>query len=322
MQPSFKSPSYLDELRREYAEHAAGHLQAAADAEHQCVERTIRGVEIFRTGVHNQDQYTERDLDDIVSAFNTLDFRPAIKLGHDNTPGVPAYGWVTNLRRNGDKLIADFRHVDEDVFKWIRQSKYTRLSPEIYFNLNRNGKRYRRALKAVALLGAEVPAVAGLRPLQRMFAGDDEVAIYSEPFAYIDPNVRDPGQRLHERVLAYRARHPEIKNYSDAMAVVLADDPELRAAYGSYSDIGNSRRPEEMDEQRWRNAHGLPDPRERHAAGLEIEKKMREEMERHPSMSQMTALKRVLEQNPLLAETYRASPGSFVPNYDAVMGSR
>lgn len=137
---------------------------------------SIRGIEIFAVGKHNGDEYVSADLDDMVSAFADLDFRPAVKIGHTaDKPGAPAYGWITNLRRAGDKLIADFESMHDTVISAIREKSYNAVSSEIYFNLKRGGKTFRRALKAVALLGAEVPAVAGLVPLHKMeFAADGE----------------------------------------------------------------------------------------------------------------------------------------------------
>lgn len=130
---------------------------------------TIKGVEIFAAGKHNGDDYSDKDLDSMVSAFQALDFRPAIKVGHTkDTPGAPAYGWVANLRREGSRLLADFTDMHDSVVDAVRKKSYDRVSSEIYFNLKRGGKTFARALKAVALLGAEVPAVAGLIPLHKM----------------------------------------------------------------------------------------------------------------------------------------------------------
>ncbi len=144
----------------------------------------IKGVEIFKTGTHNGDVYTEKDLDDMVTAFGVLDFRPAIKIGHTkDSPGSPAYGWVQNVSRDGDKLRADFTDMHDSVVEAIRNKAYDRCSSEIYFNLKRGGKDYRRALKAVALLGAEVPAVAGLTPLHKMEfaeAGFDKIGLLEQ----------------------------------------------------------------------------------------------------------------------------------------------
>ena len=129
----------------------------------------VRGVEIFASGLHNGDTYTEQDIDDIIAAHKELDFRPAIKIGHSkDAPGAPAYGWVTALRKVGGKLVADFESMHDSVITALKDKRYDRVSSEIYFNLKRGGKSFRRALKAVALLGADVPAVAGLVPLHKM----------------------------------------------------------------------------------------------------------------------------------------------------------
>lgn len=129
----------------------------------------IKGVEVFKSGTHNGDQYTTQDLDDMVGAFKELDYSPAIKVGHSkDAPGSPSYGWVRNLRRVGEKLYADFEDMHDSVIDAVRKRLYDRVSSEIYFNLKRGDKTFRRALKAVALLGAEVPAVANLIPLHKM----------------------------------------------------------------------------------------------------------------------------------------------------------
>lgn len=137
-------------------------------------DNAVRGVEIFAPGKHNGDEYTEKDIDDMISAFGEQDFRPALKIGHTkDAPGAPAYGYVTNLRKQGGKMVADFESMHDTVIAALKDRRYDRVSSEIYFNLKRGAKTFRRALKAVALLGAEVPAVANLVPLHKMeFAAD------------------------------------------------------------------------------------------------------------------------------------------------------
>ncbi len=142
----------------------------------------LDGVEIFATGEHNGDKYTEKDLDDMVEAFNALDFQPALKAGHTEEPGTPALGYIANLRRIGQKLVGDLVDVPSEIYKQIRDKRFNRLSAEVYWNFERAGKTYRRALKAVALLGAAVPGVAGLRPLAAAFAEiEAEVKFYDQP---------------------------------------------------------------------------------------------------------------------------------------------
>lgn len=132
---------------------------------------TLTNVEIMAVGTHNGDKFTERELDEMVSAFGALDFRPAIKLGHvmDET-GLPALGYVSNLRRTGHKLVGDITDIPSEVFAAIREKRYNRVSAEVLYNFKRAGTTFRRVLRAVALLGVEIPAVAGLKPLVGQYA--------------------------------------------------------------------------------------------------------------------------------------------------------
>lgn len=141
----------------------------------------LDNVEIFESGKWNGDNYTEKDLDDIVIAFNdTRDaLKPYLKLGHSNNQtllqrdGFPAAGWVTSLKRKGKKLIAKLENVPEKIYSLIQNKAYGRISSEIFWNLNLNGKKYKRALKAIALLGADTPEVHSL---------NDFINLYTENF--------------------------------------------------------------------------------------------------------------------------------------------
>lgn len=136
---------------------------------------TLLGVEIFRVGDWNGDKFTEADLDEMVANFDKVGFRPPVKLGHTNNPDDRAFGFVDKIRRQGDKLLADLSDVPEKVVDLIREKAYDAVSSEIFFNLKRNGETFRRALAGVALLGAQVPAVSGLKPLSDAlpFSTDD-----------------------------------------------------------------------------------------------------------------------------------------------------
>jgi hypothetical protein len=152
------------------AQRLRDHLKVSKKAAQSYANR-IDGVQIFAPGSHNGDSYTEQDVDDLIASHGQLDYRPALKQGHvkDET-GLTALGWVENLRKQGGKLVADFVDIPDAVYAAIKDRKLDRVSSEIFWNFKRAGKTYRRALKAVALLGAEIPAVAGLRPLHEHFS--------------------------------------------------------------------------------------------------------------------------------------------------------
>lgn len=155
----------------------------------------IDGVEIFRTGTWNGDKYTAGDLDDMVAAFAGVGFKPPVKLGHKDSSGDPAYGWVESVRRSGDILIASFTDLPKSIFEAIKNKRFNAVSSEVFFNLKRNGVKFRRALKAVALLGAEIPAVSGLKPLHDSFRGlsAESESVYTlqmEDFSVPDKKVQ------------------------------------------------------------------------------------------------------------------------------------
>lgn len=129
----------------------------------------IKDVEIFATGSHNGDTYSEADLDEMVSNYSKVGYMPPLKDGHcKDKPGMPALGWIQNVRRMGNKLVADFVDLHEKVYEAIKSKRYGTVSSEIFWNLKNNNGTFKRALKAVALLGAEIPGVADLKPLREV----------------------------------------------------------------------------------------------------------------------------------------------------------
>lgn len=139
--------------------------------------KSIKGVEIFAAGEWNGDKYSIADLDEMVRAFSETGktWRPALKLGHDDkqtllqSDGLPAAGWVGNLYRKGDKLVADFIDLPGKIYDLVKQGAYKRVSSEIYWNATVNGKAYGRVLGAVALLGADMPGVQCLNDIFQMY---------------------------------------------------------------------------------------------------------------------------------------------------------
>lgn len=133
-------------------------------------------AEIFSVGTWNGDEYSLKNLKDMVSNFNALKetIKPPVKLGHNNkginkkiSDGQPSLGWVDSLKLVGSKLIANLTNVPDIVYKAIKSGRYKRVSSEIYFNFKtKAGDIYSHVLKGVALLGADIPAVENLADLE------------------------------------------------------------------------------------------------------------------------------------------------------------
>lgn len=134
----------------------------------------ITGAEIFDVGSWNGYRFSDDDLDEIVSSFDFLKLagRVPLKLGHNDeqevTDGQPALGWVERVYRSGSKLLADFADVPKVVYDAIRRGNYKFISIELLGNVQAGTRLIPWVLDAVALLGADLPAVGTLKDLQSL----------------------------------------------------------------------------------------------------------------------------------------------------------
>ena len=145
-------------------------------ARKHAVEQTfnLNGVEIFSTGIRNGVRYSKEDLDNMVSNFDDVGFEPPVKIGHNEEQpelkdGQPALGYVDKIYTVGSKLLADFKELPKKVYEAIKRGNYKRVSSEIYWNYRADDKSFNRVLKAVALLGAEIPAVTNLDSITGLY---------------------------------------------------------------------------------------------------------------------------------------------------------
>lgn len=119
-------------------------------------------MEIFRCGDYgDKGRYSEAELDALVADYLPERHEAPLTLDHAQTG--PAFGWVTGLRRCGDRLIAAVKGVPEALRESIRRGAFKKRSIELIGSLPSTGRAY---LRAVSLLGAATPAVKGLRDVQ------------------------------------------------------------------------------------------------------------------------------------------------------------
>jgi hypothetical protein len=151
-------------------------------------------MEVFAEGTWNGVAYTKKDLDDMVKAFTALKGKvdPPLKLGHADQQkfwpqkdGAPALGWVKELKHVGQKLVAVFTSVPKVIADLIQKGAYRKRSAEIYHDFKAPDKKtYSRVLKAVALLGTDMPAVQTLDDIVALYAqehGEGEAAAEGSP---------------------------------------------------------------------------------------------------------------------------------------------
>lgn len=182
------------------------------------LEAGLKSREIFSAGTWNGDKYTEEDLDAIVSNYEKLrdEIKPPLKLGHRNLKGQPALGWVSKVYRSGKKLMADFSKIPDVVARAINKSGYPRVSCEIFPTFTAaDGKKYNNVLAAVALLGADIPAVGNLADLAKIYTlpeGSGEPKIYEVVLS--DDSDEIQNQKTEEEKMT-KEYETKIKTLSD-----------------------------------------------------------------------------------------------------------
>ena len=116
-------------------------------------------LEVFRAGDYGEKgQWSEEMLDQMAEEYRADRHEAPVTLDHAQTG--PALGWVSGLKRAGDRLIARLRNLNGDLVELLRSGAFKKRSVEIYHALPETGKPY---LKAVSFLGAGAPTVKGLR---------------------------------------------------------------------------------------------------------------------------------------------------------------
>jgi phage I-like protein len=180
---------------------------------------SLENVEIMREGVWNNTTFTGEDLDEMVRAFDATkkELKPYLKLGHDKdqkllqSDGLPAAGWITELKKKGKSIYAKIENIPKKVYDLIKKGRYGRFSAEVFFNQVFSGKLYKRALKALALLGSDTPAVSTMDDLVNLYKKNEkemtfekvvsvELENYSEVEKMEIENLKKENAALKERL--------------------------------------------------------------------------------------------------------------------------
>jgi hypothetical protein len=126
-------------------------------------------IEIFRAGRHTAMSgetldFTATDLAEIAAGYDlTLHEAPAV-VGHPRHD-LPAYGWIKGMRADGDRLLAELDQVDPQFAELVKAGRYKKLSAAFYPpDAPSNPKPGQYYLRHIGFLGAQPPAVKGLKP--------------------------------------------------------------------------------------------------------------------------------------------------------------
>ena len=208
------------------------------------------GIEIFRPGRHTDDQgiahhFSEADVDGMAASYNPALREAPLTVGHPKD-NLPAYGWVKAVSRNAAGVLAITPHNVEPQFaEMVADKRFPKRSASFYPPQAPNnptpGKWY---LRHVAFLGAQPPAIAGLKDIQ--FSEDDAGGAVS--FSEIEPAPSTPQESLSMTEAEIKAMQEQLaaekKAREEAEAKAAAEAKRATAAEATTASFAEKAKAE------------------------------------------------------------------------------
>lgn len=194
-----------------------------------------RSIEIFRAGRHVDDQgvphdFTQADLDSIAATYDPVRHEAPLTVGHPQHDR-PAYGWVAGVRSAGGRLSITHRDVEPQFAEMVVQRRFPKRSTAFYPPEHpKNPTPGRWYLRHVGFLGAQPPAVSGLKEITAQFSDDAAgLVCFSEAGAAgsQSTSVQESTMTEEEKAAIERAEKAEAKAKDAAEA---KDRAEAKAA--------------------------------------------------------------------------------------------
>ncbi len=146
-------------------------------------------LHIFKSGKHTDMSgtslsFTEADLMACAACYDPAKHEAPLVLGHP-TAAAPAYGWVKSLSFAEGSLLAEPDQIEVAFAEAVEAGRYKKISASFYLpNSSSNPVPGSYYLRHVGFLGAQVPAVKGLKPIE--FAGSEKDCVTVE---FAEPSV-------------------------------------------------------------------------------------------------------------------------------------
>ena len=131
---------------------------------------SVQPIEIFKAGTHTAMDgrtlpFSEADVAAIAAAYDPALHEAPIVVGHPRD-NAPAYGWVAGLAANSGALAATPQQVDAGFAEMVLAGRFKKVSASFYTpDSPANPKPGGYYLRHVGFLGAQPPAVKGLKPV-------------------------------------------------------------------------------------------------------------------------------------------------------------
>ncbi len=146
----------------------------------------VKPIQIFKAGRHTAASgetlaFSAADLEATAKAYDPKVHEAPLVVGHPDSDS-PAYGWVSALHA-GDGLEAETAQVDPAFAEMVNEGRFKHISASFYRpDAPRNPTPGIYYLRHVGFLGAQAPAVKGLRAAQ-FSAADEGIVEFSEESA-------------------------------------------------------------------------------------------------------------------------------------------
>lgn len=186
------------------------------------------GIEIFRAGTRTDDAgnthtITEADLAAAVAAYDPALHEAPHVVGHPRH-NLPAYGWVERLAvQDGVLQIAASKQVEPQFAEMVDAGRFKKRSVSFYHPKEAaNPKPGTWYVRHVAWLGAQPPAVKGLKDVAFSEDDADSAVCFSEPVSHVTPQEPDDMSKELEEQLAKAKKDLEAANAAAAAATATA----------------------------------------------------------------------------------------------------
>lgn len=158
-------------------------------------------IEIFKAGRHvdmhgNVHDVSREQLASIAACYDPKLHEAPCVVGHPTT-NAPAYGWVSGLSVRDDLLLADVGQLDPQFQAAVAAGRYKKRSAAFLLpGSPGNPTPDRWYLNHVGWLGAQAPAVTGLRDAQ--FAADAQIAEFASDRRWAFRDIASMMRRLRD----------------------------------------------------------------------------------------------------------------------------
>lgn len=193
------------------------------------------GIEIFKPGRAIDDtgaefNFSPADLAGMVSAYEPAQREAPLTIGHP-AHDLPAYGWVAGLGLSADgRLVMTPRQVEPQFAEMVQAGRFPKRSAAFYPPAHPNNpKPGHWYLRHVAFLGAQPPAIAGLKDTQFADAGTSLVC-----FSEATPkDESDMSKELQDQLAASEAAR---KTAEDAAAAAAKTADEANEKLAKFAE--------------------------------------------------------------------------------------